>query len=81
MKTTPLLIWMLGLTVLAHGQETDKAAASGQIQTPSAVSDNPTIPTLPDVNPELLKTVIADQWDRGMDMFGGRPRTTAIPPD
>ena len=34
--------------------------------------DGPTIPKLSDVNPELLKLVIADQWDRGMDMFSGR---------
>ena len=31
-----------------------------------------TFPNLPDVNPELLKLVVADQWDRGMDMFSGR---------
>ena len=31
------------------------------------------MPNLSDVNPELLRVVIADQWDRGMDMFGGRP--------
>jgi hypothetical protein len=48
---------------------------------PSPVSEKPTIPALPDVNPELLRTVIADQWDRGMDMFGGRPAKTGTPPD
>jgi len=50
-------------------------------QTPSPISTEPTIPTLPDVNPELLRVVIADQWDRGMDMFGGRPAKSATPPD
>ena len=34
--------------------------------------DGPTVPKLPDVNQELLQLVIADQWDRGMDMFSGR---------
>ena len=34
--------------------------------------EGPTIPNLPDVNQQLLKLVIADQWDRGMDMFSGR---------
>jgi len=50
-------------------------------QTSSEVSTEPTIPTLPDVNPELLRVVIADQWDRGMDMFGGRPAKSATPAD
>jgi hypothetical protein len=40
--------------------------------------DAPTIPNLPDVNPELLTIVVADQWDRGMDMFSGRQ---VKPPD
>ena len=35
-------------------------------------TEGPTIPNLPDVNQELLKLVVADQWDRGMDMFTGR---------
>lgn len=34
--------------------------------------EGPTVPNLPDVNHELLKIVVADQWDRGMDMFSGR---------
>lgn len=50
-------------------------------QTPSAGAESPTVPNLPDVNPELLRVVIADQWDRGMDMFGGRPAKMAGPPD
>src|SRR5688500_7194196 len=32
----------------------------------------PTVPNLPDVRQELLKLVVADQWDRGVDMFSGR---------
>jgi hypothetical protein len=31
---------------------------------------SPTIPDLKDVNPDILKLVIYDQWDRGNDMFG-----------
>jgi hypothetical protein len=36
---------------------------------------SPTIPNEADVNPELLKLVILDQWDRGSDMFGDRHPT------
>jgi hypothetical protein len=50
-------------------------------QTTQSVSETPTVPTLTDVNPELLRTVIADQWDRGMDMFGGRPAKMTAAPD
>jgi hypothetical protein len=32
----------------------------------------PTVPNLPDVNPQLLHLVIEDQWDCGNDMFSGR---------
>jgi hypothetical protein len=38
----------------------------------TATLDAPTIPTLTDVDPEILQLVIQDQWDRGVDMFGGR---------
>lgn len=31
---------------------------------------SPTIPKLKDVNPQILRLVIQDQWDRGNDMFG-----------
>lgn len=31
----------------------------------------PTVPNLPDANPEVLQLAIQDQWDRGNDMFGG----------
>jgi hypothetical protein len=41
-------------------------------QTPPAPADSPTVPNQPDVNPEMLRLVIQDQWDRGNDMFGGR---------
>src|ERR1017187_5715771 len=34
--------------------------------------EGPTIPKLTDVNQDILNLVIHDQWDRGMDMFGGR---------
>jgi len=37
-----------------------------------APSPAPTLPDLPDVSPEILTLVIQDQWDRGIDMFGGR---------
>jgi hypothetical protein len=31
---------------------------------------SPTIPEMNDVNPDILKLVVYDQWDRGNDMFG-----------
>lgn len=40
-------------------------------QTPNS----PTIPKEIDVNPELLKLVVYDQWDRGNDLFGDRHPT------
>jgi hypothetical protein len=41
-------------------------------QTPPGPVDSPTVPNQPGVNPEVLRLVIQDQWDRGNDMFGGR---------
>lgn len=46
------------------------SAAAGQ--TAQQTPQSPTIPTLKDVRPEILRLVIDDQWDRGNDMFGGR---------
>jgi len=49
------------------------------IQAQAPVStDGPAIPTIPDVNPEILRLVAEDQWDRGHDMFTGRQ---VRPPD
>jgi hypothetical protein len=38
---------------------------------------SPTIPNLTDVKPEILQLVVQDQWDRGNDMFGGKPRAAS----
>jgi hypothetical protein len=38
--------------------------------------NSPTIPQIKDVNPDLLKLVIEDQWDRGVDMFSDREVTS-----
>jgi hypothetical protein len=81
MKTSLLFVWVLALTLAAHGQNSDKPSLSAPVQTPSPVSEKPTVPALPDVNPEMLQAVIADQWDRGMDMFSGRPVRTSTAPD
>ncbi|MGA2218437.1 MAG: hypothetical protein ABSG51_10150, partial [Terracidiphilus sp.] len=43
--------------------------------------DSPTIPNLPEVKPEILQLVVRDQWDRGNDMFGGKPRPASSPID
>jgi hypothetical protein len=34
--------------------------------------EEPTVPDLSDVRQQLLKLVVADEWDRGVDMFSGR---------
>jgi hypothetical protein len=52
------------------------SAAAGQ--TAQQTPQSPTIPTLNDVRPEILRLVIDDQWDRGNDMFAGRQ---VRPPD
>lgn len=79
MKTILLSVCVLALTLAAHRQDTGRSSVSAPAQTPSPVSEKPTIPALPDVNPEMLQAVIADQWDRGMDMFSGRPARAATP--
>src|SRR5215213_2993857 len=47
-------------------------AGGGDGQTLPNPPQSPTIPTLADVRPEILRLVIDDQWDRGNDMFSGR---------
>ena len=69
MRTLSIALCIFVMPLLAHAQTTQ------------SVSETPTVPTLTDVNPEMLRTVIADQWDRGMDMFGGRPAKMATAPD
>ena len=54
------VIGTVGIAGVAGAQQASPALAS------------PTIPTLNDVKPKLLRLVIDDQWDRGNDMFGGR---------
>jgi hypothetical protein len=39
-------------------------------QVPKKEVSSPTIPKNTGANPEILRLVIADQWDRGNDMFG-----------
>ncbi len=47
-------------------------AQSGSLDKDSSKASTvtPTIPPLKDVNPEVLRLVVEDQWDRGNDMFG-----------
>ncbi len=44
-----------------------------------AAPDSPTVPPIRDVDPEVLRLVIHDQWDQGNDMFGGRQAKAAAP--
>ena len=46
--------------------------SAAALHTAQQTPPSPTIPTLEDVKPEILRVVIDDQWDRGNDMFGGR---------
>lgn len=56
----------LGLLLLLVGSEQQRP------------SDSPTVPKLPDANPDVVQLALQDQWDRGNDMFGGRQ---IAPPD
>lgn len=62
----------IALTSLAVLAITLAAPRGATAQSPASAAESPTIPNLPDVDPELLRLVVADQWDRGMDMFSGR---------
>jgi hypothetical protein len=62
-KTLPILVVFAMTLTQAHG---------ATAQSPASVAESPTIPNLPDVDPELVRLVVEDQWDRGMDMFSGR---------
>ena len=67
MRTTALACvgMIFGLSLGCHAQSgvavDDLAKAS---------TAGPTIPPLRNVNPEVLRLVVEDQWDRGNDMFG-----------
>jgi hypothetical protein len=41
-------------------------------QTPAGAPDSPTMPKFTDANPEIVRLVVQDQWDRGNDLFSGR---------
>ena len=72
-------VFLLGLSTLSLqplclSQTPDSSNSKGASST-----SGPTVPPLKDVNPEILKLVIDDQWDRGNDMFGKgqvRPQNT-----
>ncbi len=57
--------FVIGLNLGCHGQG---GAAAGSVA--NASTAGPTIPPLKNVDPEVLKLVVEDQWDRGNDMFG-----------
>lgn len=56
---------VLGLSLACHAQ-------SGALtnEAPKTITAGPTIPPLKNVNLEVLRLVVEDQWDRGNDMFG-----------
>jgi hypothetical protein len=54
-----IVVAVILLLTSAFGQTTKRA-------------DQPTRPVLKDVNPDVLRIVIEDQWDRGNDLFGSR---------
>src|SRR3954451_4948512 len=57
------------LVVFAVTPAGPQGAVSPSVTPPA---ESPTLPHLPDVDPELLRLVVDDQWDRGVDMFSGR---------
>lgn len=62
---------LLGILLLAVA-----LTAQAQSSVSPVIQAGPTIPPLKDVNPQVLKLVVEDQWDRGNDMFGkGQVRT------
>lgn len=67
MRTTVLACFglVLVLSVAGHAQS---SVAAGDAR--KANTAGPTIPSLKDVNPEVLTLVVEEQWDRGNDMFG-----------
>jgi hypothetical protein len=72
MKTTILVALLLMATAtVSQTQSSDKPSQSPQASSKELTT--PTIPNLPDTNPDLLQLVVQDQWDRGNDMFGGKP--------
>ncbi|MGI4831140.1 MAG: hypothetical protein ACRYFU_23570 [Janthinobacterium lividum] len=69
MPKTPLLVYglIIGLSFACHCHGQNGTPAK---DTPKASNTGPTIPPLKNVNPEVLRLVVEDQWDRGNDMFG-----------
>ena len=67
MRSTALATvgFILGLTFFSPAQSAVSAGDAAKVN-----AAGPTIPPLRDVNPEVLKLVVEDQWDRGNDMFG-----------
>jgi len=67
MRKTPLFVYglIIGSSFACHGQN-----GTPMNDTPKASTTGPTIPPLKNVNPEVLRLVVEDQWDRGNDMFG-----------
>jgi hypothetical protein len=76
LSRSPILVVWLALFQLfvlpgeSPGQTGDETASA-----------SPTIPKLTDANPEIIRLVAEDQWDRGFDMFGGREVKQANPVD
>jgi hypothetical protein len=64
MKPLCVLIFLLPLTAGPLHQDNP---------TPKSM---PTIPSLPDVNPQLLRLAVQDQSDRGNDLFSGKQLKT-----
>jgi hypothetical protein len=44
----------------------------GMLGQTNSAGDVPTVPKIADADAEVLQLVIQDQWDRGIDMFGGK---------
>lgn len=67
---TVLPLSVVLIPFVASGQVRTKSAPIRSASHVSVRAAGPTVPKLKGVNPEILRLVIQDQWDRGNDMFG-----------
>lgn len=65
-----LLLFIVVIPFTAAGQTQSQPAPPPVASHVPAPPAGPAEPKLKDVNPEILRLVIEDQWDRGNDMFG-----------
>ncbi len=76
MKLTFLIGLFLTTTAVISQAQSSMRPTKSQ-STPAELA-TPLVPNLRDTNPDLVQLAVQDQWDRGNDLFGGKPLK---PPD